>query len=152
MPWDTFNKKESCKSKYLVCQIIKLLADNWYYLYANSNLKSTTDTLFFQYEKDLQGTFCVWYIKFTSYVLWEAFRRIISECLKNIFLAVTVLFSELIKVKFLLNRFQPTVAFHIKASYLFYRVKKMTVSIWNVTLCWNWLTWCWKSLLYCTHL
>ena len=57
-------------------------------------------------------------------VLWEAFCRIISECLRNIFLAVTVLFSELIKVKFLLNRFQPTVAFHIKASYLFYRVKK----------------------------
>ena len=57
-------------------------------------------------------------------VLWEAFRRIISECPRNIFLAVTVLFSELIKVKFLLNRFQPTVAFHIKASYLFYRVKK----------------------------
>ena len=68
MPWDTFNKKESCKSKYLVCQIIKLLADNWYYLYANSNLKSTTDTLFFQYVEDLQGTFCVWYIKLTSSV------------------------------------------------------------------------------------
>ena len=68
MPWDTFNKKESCKSKYLVCQIIKLLADNWYYLYANSNLKSTTDTLFFQYEEDQQGTFCVWYIKLTSSV------------------------------------------------------------------------------------
>ena len=57
MPWDTVDKKESCKSKYLVCQIIKLLADNQYYLYANSNLKSTTDTLFFQYEKDLPGIF-----------------------------------------------------------------------------------------------
>ena len=62
----------------------------------------------------------------TSYVLSEAFCRTLLECLNNIFLAVAVLFCELIKSKFLLNPFQPSIAFHIETSHLFNKVKQVT--------------------------
>lgn len=49
-PWGLVNKDESCHARHLVRELIQLLANNQFTLYGNSNLKSSADTLFFQYD------------------------------------------------------------------------------------------------------
>ncbi|XP_057290061.1 uncharacterized protein LOC130612728 isoform X2 [Hydractinia symbiolongicarpus] len=57
-PWDFVNKTdktESIMARHMLKQIIQSLSAHQWLLYANSNLKSTADTLFFRHDPTLQG-------------------------------------------------------------------------------------------------
>jgi len=48
-PWYFGNKDESCHTHHLIRELIQMLSNNQFTLYGNSNLRSSVDTLFFQY-------------------------------------------------------------------------------------------------------